>query len=338
LYSGEQFDSKIGQQYLRARYYDPATGRFNRLDPFFGNLNDPLSLHKYLYVHNDPINGVDPSGKFYLPIFLLLGGTLLGLGVGATMVDGPFDALRAGIIGGIFIPIPLIGLGYLGGIYLSPWNWKTNSDYKNIWTLLDDAIVKYKSGDYIPTSYKKPTEVFYDFRNGDGEYNPRRYYFGNCPMTRALSQHSQIILEKEFIKQSLHNHDIPQESNQKWFTAPYYLIPYDLLIFAGDMISDWYTPYTAYSNSWEVRLLESFLGTFTYGWEIAKDANGNPQIDWNTKEARVYFRAGNASGWRSATRIPNPISNNTSILGEQNTGYFATTTQFFYWEETINFE
>jgi uncharacterized protein RhaS with RHS repeats len=26
LYSGEQFDSKIGQQYLRARYYDPATG------------------------------------------------------------------------------------------------------------------------------------------------------------------------------------------------------------------------------------------------------------------------------------------------------------------------
>ncbi|MDR2441818.1 MAG: hypothetical protein LBE12_20875 [Planctomycetaceae bacterium] len=49
LYSGEQFDSKIGQQYLRARYYDPATGKFNHLDPFFGNLNDPQSLHKYLY-------------------------------------------------------------------------------------------------------------------------------------------------------------------------------------------------------------------------------------------------------------------------------------------------
>ena len=36
LYSGEQFDSKIGQQYLRQRYYDPTTGRFNRLAPFFG--------------------------------------------------------------------------------------------------------------------------------------------------------------------------------------------------------------------------------------------------------------------------------------------------------------
>jgi RHS repeat-associated protein len=63
LYSGEQFDSKIGQQYLRARYYDPATGRFNRLDPFFGNLNDPQSFHKYLYVHADPVNGIDPTGR-----------------------------------------------------------------------------------------------------------------------------------------------------------------------------------------------------------------------------------------------------------------------------------
>ena len=57
LYSGEQFDAKIGQQYLRARYYDPATGRFNRLDPFFGNLDDPLSLHsrvrKKAFVHKN---------------------------------------------------------------------------------------------------------------------------------------------------------------------------------------------------------------------------------------------------------------------------------------------
>ncbi|MDY0170795.1 MAG: RHS repeat-associated core domain-containing protein, partial [Thermoguttaceae bacterium] len=40
LYSGEQTDP-TGLQYLRARYYNPATGRFTRLDPFAGNLNDP---------------------------------------------------------------------------------------------------------------------------------------------------------------------------------------------------------------------------------------------------------------------------------------------------------
>ena len=64
LYSGEQFDAKIGQQYLRARYYDPATGRFNRLDPFFGNMSDPQSFHKYLYAHADPVNMNDPTGLF----------------------------------------------------------------------------------------------------------------------------------------------------------------------------------------------------------------------------------------------------------------------------------
>jgi RHS repeat-associated protein len=81
LYSGEQFDSKIGQQYLRARYYDPATGRFNRLDPFFGNLNDPQSLHKYLYTHADPVNGIDPSGEF-------IGVAIGGLGMLGAMAIG----------------------------------------------------------------------------------------------------------------------------------------------------------------------------------------------------------------------------------------------------------
>ena len=65
LYRGEQTDA-TGQQYLRARYYNPANGRFNRLDPFAGNLNDPQSLHKYLYAHGDPVNGMDPSGRITL--------------------------------------------------------------------------------------------------------------------------------------------------------------------------------------------------------------------------------------------------------------------------------
>jgi RHS repeat-associated protein len=75
LYSGEQFDAKIGQQYLRARYYDPVTGRFNRLDPFFGNLSDPQSFHKYLYTHGDPVNEIDPSG------LMSVGGTLSSVAI-----------------------------------------------------------------------------------------------------------------------------------------------------------------------------------------------------------------------------------------------------------------
>ncbi|MGH2272881.1 RHS repeat-associated core domain-containing protein, partial [Anaerohalosphaeraceae bacterium U12dextr] len=62
LYCGEQYDSTLSQYYLRARYYNPANGLFNQLDPYAGNMQDPQSLHKYLYCHANPVNGVDPSG------------------------------------------------------------------------------------------------------------------------------------------------------------------------------------------------------------------------------------------------------------------------------------
>jgi RHS repeat-associated protein len=62
LYRGEQYDSDLGLYYLRARYYNPATGRFLSRDPEDGKLTDPASLHKYLYANGDPINGIDPRG------------------------------------------------------------------------------------------------------------------------------------------------------------------------------------------------------------------------------------------------------------------------------------
>ncbi len=78
LYSGEHLDKLTNLQYLRARYYDLATGRFTRLDPFFGTLHDPQSIHKYLYTHADPVNGIDPSGQS-LGIVLATAGLLAGL-------------------------------------------------------------------------------------------------------------------------------------------------------------------------------------------------------------------------------------------------------------------
>jgi len=62
LYSGEQFDADLGWNYQRARYYDMGAGRWNRVDPWSGDSEDPQSLHKYLYCHGDPVTGVDPSG------------------------------------------------------------------------------------------------------------------------------------------------------------------------------------------------------------------------------------------------------------------------------------
>ncbi|MBN1546453.1 MAG: hypothetical protein JW902_07330 [Syntrophaceae bacterium] len=62
LYTGEFFDSNLGFYYLRARYMNPAIGRFVTMDPFGGFSRDPYSLHKYLYAHANPVNSTDPSG------------------------------------------------------------------------------------------------------------------------------------------------------------------------------------------------------------------------------------------------------------------------------------
>ena len=59
---GEQFDPELGFYNLRARYYDPKSGRFVSMDTFAGYGTDPPSLHKYLYAHADPVNNIDPTG------------------------------------------------------------------------------------------------------------------------------------------------------------------------------------------------------------------------------------------------------------------------------------
>jgi RHS repeat-associated protein len=62
LYTGERFDADLGLYHLRARSYNPDRGRFTSMDPFGGWVEDPLSIHKYLYVHADPVNLFDPLG------------------------------------------------------------------------------------------------------------------------------------------------------------------------------------------------------------------------------------------------------------------------------------
>jgi RHS repeat-associated protein len=63
-FAGEQFDSALGDYYLRQRFYDTSSGRFGRMDTYQGGQGNPLTLHKYSYTHNNPGNGNDPTGLF----------------------------------------------------------------------------------------------------------------------------------------------------------------------------------------------------------------------------------------------------------------------------------
>ena len=64
LYRGQQFDPTLGQYYLRARYYDQSSGRFASVDPFGGFVEQPMSLHDYLYANDNPVRFEDPSGQY----------------------------------------------------------------------------------------------------------------------------------------------------------------------------------------------------------------------------------------------------------------------------------
>jgi RHS repeat-associated protein len=91
LYAGQQFDSVLKQYYLRARYYDPTVGRFTQTDPVAGNNFDPQSLHKYEYTHEDPVNGIDPSGRFTLIEMVLLVAVALMFTAQVANAPGPGD-------------------------------------------------------------------------------------------------------------------------------------------------------------------------------------------------------------------------------------------------------
>jgi RHS repeat-associated protein len=116
LYSGEQTD-RTGLQQLRARYYDALNGRFHSTDPFAGNFSDPLSLHKYLYTHGDPVNGVDPSGEWLQLLAMAWYYGSIGLAAYGALdaaerfAEGGFSQLRWD--DALFL---LPGLGYFGSV------------------------------------------------------------------------------------------------------------------------------------------------------------------------------------------------------------------------------
>ena len=60
-YAGEQWDAATGLIYLRARWYNPALGRFLTRDPFPGLATLPQTQHPYVYAGNIPSTQSDLS-------------------------------------------------------------------------------------------------------------------------------------------------------------------------------------------------------------------------------------------------------------------------------------
>jgi RHS repeat-associated protein len=125
LFAGEQFDPNLGDYYLRQRYYNPGVGRFTRRDTYEGTLEDPITLHKYLYGNANPVTYTDPTGLFSAgeaQAAADIANTLAGIQwesgghlIAATLNDGdyePDDMLRS-MAGGLLLTTTLSLLPFM---------------------------------------------------------------------------------------------------------------------------------------------------------------------------------------------------------------------------------
>ena len=86
-YNGESSNLATGLQYLRARYYNPQTGSFITEDTYAGQISNPLTLNRYDYVSNNPVNYVDPSGHYGIFDSIASGAEKLLNGIKDTVTD-----------------------------------------------------------------------------------------------------------------------------------------------------------------------------------------------------------------------------------------------------------
>ncbi|MCO5165161.1 MAG: DUF6531 domain-containing protein [Planctomycetes bacterium] len=138
-FQGRRLDHETGLYYFRARYYDPATGRFISRDPVW----DPTNMgNPYTFVGNNPTTLTDPSGEaWFIPIIVaglkwagIAGGTALASDLiaqgytqhsaqginwtgneyspGALQVSG--TAAAYGFVGGVTFGAGVVGFGALG--------------------------------------------------------------------------------------------------------------------------------------------------------------------------------------------------------------------------------
>jgi RHS repeat-associated protein len=83
LFTGQRHEPESGLYDFRARWYDPEAGRFLSVDPVVQSPSDPQTVNGYGYVRNNPVNLVDPDGRW-----VVLQGFHLGLGFPAASLPG----------------------------------------------------------------------------------------------------------------------------------------------------------------------------------------------------------------------------------------------------------
>ncbi|MFD3166314.1 RHS repeat-associated core domain-containing protein [Herpetosiphon sp. NSE202] len=136
-YTGEFSDAQTGLVFLRARWYNPASGTLLGVDPFAGNSQQPLSLHAYQYGYNSPLVNADPSGKIACA---MTGAVPIDIGcLVAELVAGMSGGFAGFGYGGAALVGGAASLAMFGGIYYTAFECANALN-----TLMLDKMISYR--------------------------------------------------------------------------------------------------------------------------------------------------------------------------------------------------
>jgi RHS repeat-associated protein len=76
-FTGQRWEQELGLYDYKARFYDPALGRFISADTVVPNPGNPQALNRYSYAYNRPLVYVDHSGHIPIPPVVIAVGLLV---------------------------------------------------------------------------------------------------------------------------------------------------------------------------------------------------------------------------------------------------------------------
>jgi RHS repeat-associated protein len=83
IFTSYERDPETGNDYAMARYYVNRFARFSCADPMMGRVDDPQTWNRYVYVRDNPVNNIDPSGlgfvSWLMKAFRFLAEAVFGL-------------------------------------------------------------------------------------------------------------------------------------------------------------------------------------------------------------------------------------------------------------------
>ena len=109
---GYRNDWDAGLLHVGARYYEPEAGRFVQKDAWLGIVFNPLTLNRYVYCGNNPLQWVDPYGyNWEWPEWLMgIGSMVAAIGRIISVLPSPWiPTIPTMAVGAVIFAI---GLGY----------------------------------------------------------------------------------------------------------------------------------------------------------------------------------------------------------------------------------